>query len=125
MVTLVTARAGEFGVCIEKISCELCWGLHHVRYLDGWLLNLFKQHLCQFLSAIFKLYAPLGKWIYLPIAWLKECIRKPRFGRTIVGLHSFTAWFILVYCSEIIDCIFFFYIRDLYKVDFAYFIFMP
>lgn len=83
MVTKVTARAGEFGVCIEKISCELCWGLH-VRYLDAWLLNSFKQRLCQFLSEIFKLYAPLGRWFYLPIAWLKECIRKPRFGRTIV-----------------------------------------
>lgn len=31
----VTAGAGEFGVCIEKISCELCWGLYPARYLDG------------------------------------------------------------------------------------------
>lgn len=84
----------------------------------------FKQHLCQFLSEIFKLYAPLGKWVYLPIAWLKECFRTAWFVRTIVGLHIFTAWFILVYCSEIIDGILL-GIGDLYKVDFAYFIFMP
>lgn len=38
----VTAGAGEFGVCMEKISWELRWGLHHVSYkLFGWMALKF------------------------------------------------------------------------------------
>jgi len=77
------------------------------------------------LPEIFKLYAPLGKWVYLPIAWLKECIGRARFGRTIqfdciVSPHSLSSC-IVQRCIERFS----FDTGDLYKVDVADSISMP
>lgn len=72
------------------------------------------------LSEIFKLYAPLGKWVYLSIAWLKECIRRVRFRRTIqfvciVSLHSLSSSIV----QRCLECILF-DVGDLYKVGFDF-----